>query len=99
MNKSKPFPSHLLSLSALSTSQLQLIFDRADYYLKNGVDPDACFDTLRGKAIVLLLFEPSTRTRLSFEIAAHRLGAIVLSPDVTLSSLKKMNPCLTWCEI
>ena len=48
---------------------------------------------LRGKIISTLFFEPSTRTKMSFESAAMRLGANVLSlPPVEQSSVKKGNP-------
>ena len=46
-------------------------------------------DTLRGKTIVNLFFEPSTRTRTSFEIAAKRLGADTVSISEQGSSLSK----------
>ncbi len=78
-------PSHLLSMASLSKAQLYRIFERAEYYTQ----PTGWSDILKHKIIINLFFEPSTRTRLSFEIAAHRLGATVLSPDMGSSSLKK----------
>lgn len=90
MLKSKP-PAlhHLLSMQSLDKDKIIYLLDRADYFLKTAIAKQEVLTTLRGKVIVNLFFEPSTRTRNSFEIAAHRLGAIVLSPDMKQSSTAK----------
>src|SRR3990167_6726396 len=90
MFKSKP-PAlhHFLSMQSLNLDTLNYLLDRADYFLKTAVAKQEALTTLRGKVIVNLFFEPSTRTRNSFEIAEHRLGAIVLSPDMKQASTMK----------
>lgn len=90
MLKSTPLTMHhLLSMQSLNEKMITYLLDRAETFLKTVVAKQAMLDTLRGKVIVNLFFEPSTRTRNSFEIAAKRLGAIVLSPDMQQSSTKK----------
>src|SRR3989338_9655486 len=90
MLKPKPFVlHHLLSMQSLDKNKIIYLLDRADYFLKNAVAKQEVLNTLHGKVVVNLFFEPSTRTRNSFEIAAHRLGAIVLSPDMKQSSAAK----------
>ena len=80
---------HLLSMQSLDAKKITQLLDRAEFFLKTAVAKEEVLSTLRGKVIVNLFFEPSTRTRNSFEIAAHRLGAIVLSPDMKQSSTTK----------
>jgi len=90
MAKSKPpHLSHLLSMQSLDEEKIIYFLDRADYFLKNIVSKNVVLDILRGKIIANLFFEPSTRTRNSFEIAEKKLGAITLSPDVNQSSTTK----------
>src|SRR3990167_4941586 len=88
----KPKPPtlhHLLTMQSLDKEKIIYLLDRADYFLKTAIAKKEVLTTLRGKVIANLFFEPSTRTRNSFEIAAHRLGAIVLSPDIKQSSIIK----------
>jgi len=85
----KPQLHHLLGIQSLDQKQIIYLLDRAEYFLKTAVAKQEMLTTLRGKVVVNLFFEPSTRTRNSFEIAAHRLGAIVLSPDMKQSSTTK----------
>lgn len=80
---------HLLSIQSLDQKQIIYLLDRAEYFLKTAVAKQEVLNTLCGKVVVNLFFESSTRTRNSFEIAAHRLGAIVLSPDMKQSSTNK----------
>ena len=84
----KDFPYHLLSMHSLTCNQIDLILQRANYFLVE-VKENRVFDTLNGQVVTNLFFETSTRTRNSFEIAAKRLGAIVLSPDIKVSALNK----------
>ncbi|QHG92658.1 aspartate carbamoyltransferase catalytic subunit [Coxiella endosymbiont of Amblyomma sculptum] len=79
---------HLLSMQSLTRCQINLILQRANDFLSD-VKENRTFDTLIGQVVAHLFFETSTRTRNSFEIAAKRLGAIVLTPDLKVSSLKK----------
>ncbi len=90
LTKSKPPElSHLLTMKSLDAAKITYLIDRAEYFLKNVIAKNAVLDTLRGKVIANLFFEPSTRTRNSFEIAEKRLGAIILSPSMSESSTTK----------
>ncbi|MBU0925830.1 aspartate carbamoyltransferase catalytic subunit, partial [bacterium] len=75
---------HLIRTSDFSKDEILGIFDDAREFLK--FKPN---EILKGKIIVTLFFENSTRTRSSFEIAAKRLGAEVVSLDVSTSSTSK----------
>lgn len=79
---------HLISLEGMARERLHALLDRAQHFA--GLDPRAAPPTsLAGVHVVNLFFEPSTRTRLSFEIAAHRLGAQVVNFDAERSSTLK----------
>ena len=75
---------HLLQTSDLTIEEIENIFLDASYFLKNRPK-----SLLKNKLIITIFFESSTRTRSSFEVAAKRLGAEVVSLDVTKSSTKK----------
>ena len=76
---------HLLTLEDLPRDQLVALLDRAEHYADGRDHREA----LAGTAVCTLFFEPSTRTRLSFQLAAQRLGADVLNFDVSTSSTRK----------
>ncbi len=76
---------HLLTLEGLPRATLLALLDRAQDF----IDGDARADALAGIAVCTLFFEPSTRTRLSFQRAAQRLGADVLNFDASTSSTTK----------
>ena len=76
---------HLLTLDGMSRATLSRLLDRAQEFAEGQAAPD----TLRGTAVCTLFFEPSTRTRLSFQRAAQRLGADVLNFDAATSSTTK----------
>ena len=80
---------HLLSLNGLDRATLERLLDRAETYLSPLGAPPVRNRNLAGRTIANLFFEPSTRTRASFELAAKRLGADVLNLDVNMSSRKK----------
>lgn len=80
---------HLLTLRGLSRSQLTRLLDRSDTFRSAPGAPAIRTDTLKNVTVGNLFFEPSTRTRASFELAAKRLGADVLNLDVNMSSRKK----------
>jgi len=80
---------HLLTLEGIDRDTLTLILDRADRWLELPGTPAPRSDALAGLTVANLFFEPSTRTRASFELAATRLGADVLNLDVNTSSRKK----------
>ncbi len=80
---------HLLSLRGLERRLLSEILDQSEAYLSPLGDAPVRTNLLTGRTIANLFFEPSTRTRASFELAAKRLGADVLNLDVNTSSRKK----------
>lgn len=69
---------HLLGLEDLSAAEITRIFDTATEFVGVGVGDTPKRDDLRGKVVANLFYEPSTRTRLSFGLAARRLGADTL---------------------
>jgi aspartate carbamoyltransferase catalytic subunit len=79
----------LLGIESLSADQIQQILDRARFYQPLETRTGKKFDILRGKTIIHLFFEASTRTRTSFEIAAKRLGADTISITSQGSSVNK----------
>jgi aspartate carbamoyltransferase catalytic subunit len=76
---------HLLTLDGLSRATMVRLMDRAQQF----IDGEDAPDTLNGIAICTLFFEPSTRTQLSFQRAAQRLGADVLNFDAATPSTTK----------
>ncbi len=80
---------HLLTLEGLSRSLLENLLERSAHYASPLSEPAARSNALLGKAVALMFAEPSTRTRVSFELAARRLGADVLNIEVQLSSRLK----------
>lgn len=85
---SEPLLKHLTSVTSLSEDIVRALFKRADYF-KTTMEKDATTTRLQGKIVANLFFEPSTRTLNSFEIAAQRLGALILSPNLQFSSTVK----------
>jgi aspartate carbamoyltransferase catalytic subunit len=80
---------HLLRLKGLSREFISTLLDSAENY-QTPVGQAAVRDTLlKGRTVANLFFEPSTRTRASFELAAKRLSADVLNLDVNMSSRAK----------
>ncbi|WP_345294479.1 aspartate carbamoyltransferase catalytic subunit [Luteimonas vadosa] len=76
---------HLLTLEGVPRETVVALLDRAQALMDGNPDPRA----LAGRAMCTLFFEPSTRTRLSFQRAAQRLGADVLNFDASTSSTTK----------
>jgi len=81
--------SHLLTLEGLSRQTLLDILDLAESFIAVGEREIKKVPLLRGKTVVNLFFEPSTRTRTTFEIAAKRLSADVINLAVAASSTTK----------
>lgn len=79
----------LLGLETLSADQLRLILDIAEPFKEVSERPIKKTPALRGKTIVNLFFEPSTRTRISFEFAEKRLSADTVNVASTGSSVTK----------
>ncbi len=80
---------HLLGLSSYSAEEIYLILETAKEFRRVLDRPIKRVPTLRGFTIVNLFFEPSTRTRLSFELAAKRLSADLVNFGGAGSSLSK----------
>jgi len=80
---------HLLSLEGIDRQTLTALLDRADAFRAAPGEAPRRHTWLAGRTIANLFFEPSTRTRASFELAARRLGADVLNLDIQASSTVK----------
>jgi aspartate carbamoyltransferase catalytic subunit len=80
---------HLLGIDGLDASEITLILDTAEAMKEVATRPIKKVPTLRGRTVVNLFFEPSTRTRTSFEMAEKRLSADTLSIATATSSLTK----------
>ncbi len=80
---------HLLGLEDLSRQEITTILDRAAFFLPLSQPPRTKRSDLAGKVVVNLFFEPSTRTRTSFGLAARRLSADVLDFSSAGSSTSK----------
>ncbi|MGH9371738.1 MAG: aspartate carbamoyltransferase catalytic subunit [Vicinamibacterales bacterium] len=81
--------NHLLGIAGLDAAEITLILDTAEAMKEVGTRPIKKVPTLRGRTVVNLFFEPSTRTRTSFEVAEKRLSADTLSIATATSSVSK----------
>ncbi len=79
----------LLGLENLSREEIELILSTAESFKEVSTRDIKKVPALRGKTVVNLFYEPSTRTRTSFEVAAKRLSADVINIAVETSSVKK----------
>jgi len=79
----------LLGLEELNKEELKLILATADSFKEVSTREIKKVPALRGKTVVNLFYEPSTRTRVSFEVAAKRLSADVINIATETSSVKK----------
>jgi len=80
---------HLLGTELLTADQVSFLLDLSDSYVELNRRQDKKKSLLRGRTVINLFFESSTRTRTSFELAGKRLGADVINMSVTWSSIKK----------
>ncbi len=80
---------HLLTLKGLNRATLVELLDEAERFTDPSGSKVVRSQSLAGRTIANLFFEPSTRTRASFDLAGKRLGADVLNLDVNTSSRKK----------
>src|SRR5881398_3949100 len=80
---------HLLSAAALSRDEATMVLDTAEEMARVGDRTVKKLPTLRGRTVVNLFFEDSTRTRISFEAAAKRLSADVITFSAKGSSVSK----------
>ncbi|MCO5052113.1 MAG: aspartate carbamoyltransferase catalytic subunit [Verrucomicrobiae bacterium] len=80
---------HLLDIESLDVEDLNLVLDTATALKAIGARPIKKVPALRGKTVVNLFVEPSTRTRISFELAEQRLSADIVNFTAEASSLRK----------
>lgn len=80
---------HLLDIESLSEQEINTILDTARAFKAVGERAIKKVPALRGKTVINLFVEPSTRTRISFELAAQRLTADIVNFSAEASSLKK----------
>jgi aspartate carbamoyltransferase catalytic subunit len=81
--------SHLLGIEALSVGEITSLLDLADTYVVLNRGAKKKTELLKGRTLINLFFEASTRTQSSFELAGKRLGADVLNMVVKMSSVSK----------
>lgn len=80
---------NLQSIKDLSVQDINSIINTAKLFKYNNKEKDKAVPILNGRTIINLFFEPSTRTLISFEIAAKRLGADIINMNLEGSSLRK----------
>ncbi|BBK32527.1 aspartate carbamoyltransferase [Stella humosa] len=80
---------HLLGIEGLSAAEITHLIDRSELFVSQNQGADKKGGSLRGRTIINLFFENSTRTRTSFELAGKRLGGDVINMSVEYSSMKK----------
>ncbi len=80
---------HLLGIQGLDPREITMLLDLADGYVEQNRSIDKRKNLLRGRTVINLFFENSTRTRTSFELAGKRLGADVINMQVAGSSVQK----------
>ena len=80
---------HLLTLDGLSRAEIERLLNKAQAFVRPLGVPPPISDILRGVTVANLFTEPSTRTRVSFELAAKRLGADAVNLEMQLSSRTK----------
>ncbi|HEX4451131.1 MAG TPA: aspartate carbamoyltransferase catalytic subunit [Kofleriaceae bacterium] len=82
-------PRHLVSIADLDAAEIVEILDHADRYWALADEPIKKLTSLRGRTVMIVMFENSTRTRTSFELAAKRLSAEAINISGTSSSTTK----------
>jgi aspartate carbamoyltransferase catalytic subunit len=80
---------HLLGIEGLSTDEITALLDLSEEAAQRARQIDKKRDDLRGRTLINLFFEASTRTQSSFELAGKRLGADVMNMSIPTSSIKK----------
>ncbi len=80
---------HLLGIEGLTAEEIEGLLDLADSFVELNRKSEKKLQLLRGRTLINLFFEPSTRTQTSFELAGKRLGADVVNMAVARSSVVK----------
>ena len=83
-------PRSVIDVPDLTTDELEALMDTAEDIIAR---PDDYADACRRKKLPTLFFEPSTRTRLSFEAAMYELGGNVLSVTGAGTAMRTSSPC------
>jgi aspartate carbamoyltransferase catalytic subunit len=83
------FDRHLLAIEGMSPQVIEELLDEAESHVLLNRSTQSQRDVLRGRTLINLFFEDSTRTRTSFELAGKRLGADVINMSVSNSSVNK----------
>ena len=91
-------PRHLVSIADLDAAEIVRILDHGDRYWTLGTEPIKKLTSLRGRTVINLFFEASTRTRTSFELAAKRLSAEAINISSSASSISKGETLLDTAE-
>jgi len=89
---------HLVSIADLDAAEIVRILDHGDRYSALASEPIKKLTSLRGRTVINLFFEASTRTRTSFEIAAKRLSAEAINISSSASSISKGETLLDTAE-
>jgi aspartate carbamoyltransferase catalytic subunit len=89
---------HLLSIADLDQRDVNQILDAAELFIEVSRRPVRKVPTLRGKTLINMFFEASTRTRTSFELAGKRLSADVVNISASSSSVSKGESLLDTCK-
>jgi aspartate carbamoyltransferase catalytic subunit len=80
---------HILGIEGMSPQDIEQLLDLSEAYVEQNRAPDKKSSLLRGRTVINLFFENSTRTRTSFELAGKRLGGDVINMSAESSSVKK----------
>jgi aspartate carbamoyltransferase catalytic subunit len=88
----------LLDIEGLTRADVERILDTAEVFLQVSRRPVRKVPTLRGKTVINLFYEASTRTRTSFELAGKRLSADVINMSVSASSVNKGETLQDTCR-
>lgn len=83
------WPRHLIQIEGMTASDISRILDTAEQYVARNRAGDKKHPILKGRTLINLFFENSTRTRTSFELAGKRLGMDVVNISAAASSLVK----------
>ncbi len=95
----RPYPHrHLLAIEGLAREEISHVLDVAERFFALSRQPVRKATTLRGKTVINLFYESSTRTRTSFEIAGKRLSADVVNMNVSASSVGKGETLYDTCK-
>jgi aspartate carbamoyltransferase catalytic subunit len=90
--------NHLLSIADLDRDDVNQILEAAESFIEVSRRPVRKVPTLRGKTLINVFFEASTRTRTSFELAGKRLSADVVNISIASSSVSKGESLLDTCK-